>query len=42
MEKKICNFKEEHRCVTEVIGLQWGDEGKGKYAHIFQKMPSLF
>lgn len=42
MEKKICNFKEEaHRCVTEVIGLQWGDEGKGKYAHIFSKNAKL-
>ena len=25
------------RCVTVIVGMQWGDEGKGKYAHIFSK-----
>ncbi len=39
MMESNCNFKEKEktRCVTEVIGLQWGDEGKGKYSHIFSK-----
>ena len=33
MSENISNKK----VVTEVIGLQWGDEGKGKYSHIFSK-----
>lgn len=30
-------FSNINKCVRLAIGLQWGDEGKGKYSHIFSK-----
>ena len=35
------NSNQYKRCVTVVVGLQWGDEGKGKYTHILAKDAEL-